>query len=262
MATSAAPQLRQRTAFEIIDVSIQVFRRHYATFIMLVALQNTPSWIVLWLSGFMTMMSRITPTTNPASLFNFGAFAWFPVTALWAWIFGGAVVVAASDAYLEGIVDPGRALRLALTRAGSLILAGILLYVAFFLGVIALIVGVIYVYLRYFAVVPVLLLEDKSAVDSFHRSRDLSEGFKGRIFGTMCLAWIIFWVVAVAFQTLFAFVPMAPTARALVNAVVQLFAFPLVSIVLVVLYYDQRVRKDGFDLEYMARDIAPAAVQA
>jgi hypothetical protein len=260
MATTATPQLRQRTAFEIIDVSIQVFRRHYASFVMLVALGAIPTWIVLYMSGFMTIMSSMS-TYNPAAglpnAYNLGTFWWFPIASIWAWVVRGAVVAAASDAYLTGDLDPARALRAGLSKALPNIGVAILLGVALFFGAFALLVGAVYLYLRYFAVMPALMLEDKGVIESFHRSRDLSEGFKWRILGTLFLTWVIFWVVVILLQVVLGVVPLAPIARLLVNAVAQLFVAPLMAIVLVVLYYDQRIRKDGFDLEVMARDLAP-----
>lgn len=263
MATSATPQLKQHTAFEIIDISIQLLRRHYATFVMLFALGAIPSWIVLWLSGFMTFMTSFNPAAGalPTDSLNMGAFAYSPLTWAWSRLFTAAIVVAASDAYLTGDLDPGRAIRAAFSRWLPNLLIGILLGIAMGFGALVFFVGAIYVYLRYFAAIPALMLENTSAVDAFHRSRDLSEGFKWRILGTIFLSWIILWVVILTLQAVLALVPMVPVARILVNAVVQLFVAPLVPIVLVVLYYDQRIRKDGFDLEVMARDIGALPAQ-
>lgn len=262
MATSVTPQLKQRTAFEIIDISIQVFRRHYATFVMLFALGSIPSWIVLWMSGFMTFMTNFNAAVSRlGSGPNLGALAWTPVTWCWTLIFTGAIVVAASDAYLTGDLDPARAIRAGFSRALPIIGASVLVFIAAFFGVFVFLVGAIYVFLRYFAVIPVLMLEDTGVFDAFHRSRDLSQDFKWRIFGTILLSWIIFWVVLVTLQVTAGLVQVTPVARALINAVAQLFVLPLVSIVQVVLYYDQRIRKDGFDLEVMARDLAPAPAQ-
>ncbi|HEY7896134.1 MAG TPA: hypothetical protein VIC24_14630 [Gemmatimonadaceae bacterium] len=263
MATSVAPQLKQRSAFEIIDVSIQVLRRHYATFVMLFALGAIPSWIVLWLSGFMTFMTSFNPNVGalPTDALNLSAAAWAPLTWAWARIFTGAIVVAASDAYLTGDLDPGRAIRAAWSRALPNIFVGFLLGIAMFFGAFVFLVGAIYVYLRYFAAVPALMLENTSVFDAFHRSRDLSQGFKWRILGTVFLSWVILWVVVLTLQAVLALVPMVPIARILMNAVVQLFVAPLLPIVLTVLYYDQRIRKDGFDLEVMARGIAPLPAQ-
>ncbi|HKT09998.1 MAG TPA: hypothetical protein VJR24_19005 [Gemmatimonadaceae bacterium] len=259
MTTAVAPQIRERTAFEIVDVSIQLFRRHYPTFVMLAAIAIIPYLIVLWLSGFMSLMAGIRPVGPQIGLGSLAGLL-IPLTLLWSYVFKGAVIVAASDAYLKGEVDPGRAIAAALSRSGALIGSAFLLGIAIFFGAIVFLIGAIYVYLRYFAVAPALLLEGTDVTNAFHRSRDLSQGFKWRILGTMLLSWLIFWVVFIALEVVVAFLPVSPLARQIVNPVAQLFVSPLVLIVLTVLYYDQRVRKDGFDLEVATRELAPAPV--
>lgn len=257
MTTAAAPQLRERSAFEIIDVSIQLFRRHYPTFVMLAAMAILPYLVVLWLSGFMSLLAGVKPF-GPQIGINSTAGLLIPLTLLWSYVFKGALIVAASDAYLTGTVDPGRALATTFSRALPLIGAAFLLGIALFFGAFAILIGAIYVYLRYFAVVPALLLEGTDTMDAFHRSRDLSQGFKWRIFGTLLLSWLILWAVVIGLQAVVALLPVTPMARVIVNPVAQLLVSPLILIVLTVLYYDQRVRKDGFDLEVMTRNLEPA----
>jgi membrane-anchored glycerophosphoryl diester phosphodiesterase (GDPDase) len=116
----------------------------------------------------------------------------------------------------------------------------------------------VYLLLRYFAILPAILLENQTVTDAFHRSRDLSLGFKWRILGTMFLSWVIMFVVIALLQTVFVFVKLPPLAAQLVSAAASIFIGPLITITLTVLYYDQRVRKDGFDLEVATRDLAPA----
>lgn len=260
MTTAAVPQLRERSAFEIIDVSIQLFRRHYATFVMFMMLAAFPYWIALWMSGVMAVMGGMTTTMlAPNFTFNPSMFALVPLTWIWMFVFRGAIIVAASDAYLTGVIEPGRALRSALSKALPLIGGAILLAIG--CAVVALptlFIGVVYLLLRYFALLPAMLLENQSVTNAFHRSRDLSFGFKWRILGTMFLSWVIVFVVVALLQTLLVFLPVPLLARQLVDAVASIFVGPLITITLTVLYYDQRVRKDGFDLEVMTRDLAPA----
>jgi len=258
MTTAVAPQLRQRTAFEIVDVSIQLFRRHYPTFVMLAAIAIIPYLVVLWLSGFMSLVAGVKPIGPQIGLGSMTGLL-ISLTLLWSYVFKGAVIVAASDAYLKGTVDPGRAIATTWSRAWALMGAAILLGIAMFFGAFAILIGAIYLYLRYFAVAPVLLLEGTDTTNAFHRSRDLSRGFKWRIFGTMLLSWLILWAVFIGLEVVVAFLPVSPLARQVVNPVAQILVSPLVLIVLTVLYYDQRVRKDGFDLEVARRDLAPAA---
>jgi len=258
MTTAAAPQLRERSAFEIIDVAIQLFRRHYATFVMLMMLAAFPYWIVLWMSGLMTMMA------NPLALgarmaFNPSVSLLLPLTWVWMFVFRGAIIVAASDAYLNGVIEPGRAVSTTLSKALPLIGASVLL--ALGCAVVALptlFIGVVYLLLRYFAILPAILLENQSVTNAFHRSRDLSFGFKWRILGTMFLSWVIMFVVILLFQALLAFTSLPPLAGQLVSAAASVFIGPLITLTLTVLYYDQRVRKDGFDLEVATRDLVPA----
>jgi hypothetical protein len=111
---------------------------------------------------------------------------------------------------------------------------------------------------RYFGVLPAIVLEGKGPVESFHRSRDLSKDYKWRILGTVVLAFLMFAIVIGTLQALVGLLPVPQTARLLLNAVAQLFVQPIVTIVLTLLYYDQRIRKEGFDLELLAQNLTPA----
>jgi hypothetical protein len=264
MTTAAVPQLRERSAFEIIDISIQLLRRHYATFVMFMMLASFPYWIVIWMSGLMSIMTGTTTLgaatpIAPNVAFNPTLILLVPLTWVWGFVFRGAMIVAASDAYLNGVIEPGRALSAAVSKVLPIIGASLLLGIG--CGVVALptlFIGVVYLLLRYFAILPAILLENQTVTDAFHRSRDLSLGFKWRILGTMFLSWVIMFVVIALLQTVFVFVKLPPLAAQLVSAAASIFIGPLITITLTVLYYDQRVRKDGFDLEVATRDLAPA----
>lgn len=109
--------------------------------------------------------------------------------------------------------------------------------------------------------VPVLLLENISAGQALKRSRFLSRGQLGRIFLSGLLAAVVFVALALMIQ-----VPIV-VATGLIPRDLDLFWFgtltwagyllvgaltaPLLMIALVLLYYDVRVRKEGFDLQLM-----------
>jgi hypothetical protein len=42
------------------------------------------------------------------------------------------------------------------------------------------------------------------------------------------------------------------------ESVLQIFIYPFIYVVMTVLYYDLRVRKEGFDLELLASSLQPA----
>lgn len=258
------PPLRARTAFEIIDASVQLFRQHFATFVMLGALAAIPVWLVIVTSPLLGWLNQVqanplAPATVPVTgVSMYGLFA--PVAYLWSFVVSSSFIVAASDAYLLGTVDAVRALRVALTRAIPLLVALFLWSFAAVFGAMLLIVGMFYVFARYFAVLPAILLEHKGPIAAFHRSRDLAKDYKWRILGTLALTALMFFIIAGTLQVVVQLLPVSFTAILLLNGVVGLFVQPIMTIVLTVLYYDQRIRKEGFDLAMQAQQLAPAPV--
>src|SRR4029077_83037 len=135
------------------------------------------------------------------------------------------------------------------------------------LTVVAFIVCVIWAirfYCSYQLAVPACVLEKRGAVDCLKRSRFLSKG-KGvqRILLVLFLSGILTYVLSLAFSLpLFVLVMSAAEkipALAIPMAVWQYvsgfvagtLAGPIATIALALLYYDERVRKEAFDLQLM-----------
>jgi len=78
-----------------------------------------------------------------------------------------------------------------------------------------------------------------------------------RVLLTMLLAWVIYGAV---FTILSLGVNLVlarnPTVSAVVGAIIMCFAYPFLGVVTTLLYYDLRVRKEGFDLEIMTEQLA------
>jgi hypothetical protein len=110
--------------------------------------------------------------------------------------------------------------------------------------------------------VPVTVLEDRGIMDSISRSAELTQGSRWRIF----VVWIMFIVLSFAIAFLIEW-PIglavglsgqraAASAGVQVSAAVadfiaQCLVGPLATIAFSLLYYDQRVRKEAFDLQHM-----------
>ena len=157
----------------------------------------------------------------------------------------------------------------------------------FFLGLIAVVVVlavvayVLYMVLRLALCFPACVVEQISAIDALKRTSRLTQGTRGRIFVLYLLGAVLNWML-----TMLLFVPVSiastliPAASSPANAqkmaMVMLFAFyaagfaiqaltrPVYGIAMVLFYYDQRIRKEGFDIEWMmlqAGMVAPPAPQ-
>jgi hypothetical protein len=245
-----ATALRPRSATEIIDASFQLLRRHYTQLVAVAVVALLPYIVLVAVTGG-------TGSASPS------AFLVFLAQWLCAALAEAAVIVGVSDAYLDGNVDIQHSLASTAGRLPTIILAGILRALAILAGVIALIVPGIYVMLRTFAIIPVVVLEEKSAGESFRRSWDLAKGEVWKVFVTLLLAWLIFLVLYVLLIMIAGMLASSnERASSLVVAMLLALVYPITGVVTTLLYYDIRVRREGFDLELLAREAAPATPSA
>jgi hypothetical protein len=177
----------------------------------------------------------------------------------------GATVIAVSHLHLgrpASIMESfgaikGRILYLALIMIGVGIGVGV--------GFILLIVPGIILGLMWALTVPVAVLEDTGLRDSVNRSAELTKGSRGRVFVVYLLFIVLMYAVIMVWEIPILFA-VGMTARSHPGVGVSLWyqvalqvgtffsqclAGPLMTIGFSLLYYDQRVRKEGFDLQHM-----------
>jgi hypothetical protein len=177
----------------------------------------------------------------------------------------GATVIAVSHVHLErptSIMESfagikGRILYLALIMIGYGIGVGV--------GFVLLIVPGIILALMWALTIPVAVLEDKGLRDSLNRSAELTKGHRGRVFVIYLLFLALLYAVYMAWEVpILLFIGITARSRHMVGLPLwtqiampvggflsQCLAGPLMTIGLSLLYYDQRVRKEAFDLQHM-----------
>jgi hypothetical protein len=155
--------------------------------------------------------------------------------------------------------------------AGSVMLG----FVIFVLGAGA--VGVIaWLVLGYVMGLAVCVVEKKPAWESLQRAAQLSKGTRGRIFVMFLLVVVLSMIVSTVSYVFMLIVGGVAallgkgSAAAIVATVVGLILYMVVSIgaqiilqpvswiALVLFYYDQRIRKEGFDIEWMMQQAGMA----
>jgi len=293
----SVPHLRPRSAPELIDASFQLARRHYRPLLLLSAVVAIPSLLIGLINAW------FFPAPPAASELGLRAFRSLPLAIAglaWAAIGFGALVISAATAYTTGTaLDADHSIRQALARGGSLVGAnflaylralGALLLVMIPLAVIAGVLGValgqnplaggavmivalvaavgcfVAVLARYTNVTAVVMLEGARATAAVRRARTLAEGSLPRIVALLLLVFGLFTVMSLTLSfTLQRLLGNEMLASALVG-VASLPAYPVFACVLALLYYDLRIRKEGYDIEVMARELeggdAPAAAGA
>ncbi len=122
--------------------------------------------------------------------------------------------------------------------------------------------------LRYSLSVPSSVMEDLKAWASIKRSVNLSKGSRGRIFVLLLLAIAIeigfsmisqFFIFVLAFKHHGQIGPVAQTVSQIIAFFTNAFLGPIYATGLTLFYYDQRIRKEGFDIEWMMLSAGMAA---
>jgi hypothetical protein len=182
--------------------------------------------------------------------------AWAPLAALYVAFFA-IIFTLLPKGFLT---NPAVADTVARQNPSSFLYAGIgFLILAPFL-LIALVYGV-WMSLRYSLSVPACVVEDLATGPAIKRSVELSEGSRGRIFVLGLLVYAIRLLLGIlfGFPLLFytikhpgqplplAWMSLQEIAGFFINALIG----PIYATGLTLFYYDQRIRKEGYDIEWM-----------
>lgn len=151
-----------------------------------------------------------------------------------------------------------------MTHAGNGAKIGlVLLMVVVFLALLAI---TIFMFMVFSLVIPAVMLEDASVGGALRRSIELTRGRRWHIFLGLLLMVFVGYAVILIFQGPFllamglfimkgappAWLSLATSISAACGSAIS---SPLSMIALVLYYYDQRVRKEGFDLQHMIAQI-------
>jgi len=128
-------------------------------------------------------------------------------------------------------------------RLGSVIVAGILAALAITIGLLLLIVPGLFLMTIWAVIVPVIVLEGKSAGESFSRSRELVRGNGWGVFGVILLVILLL----IGFEIVLGLVltPLADWLRGFISNIVSgTLTAPFIAVVLTLLYFRLRAAKE------------------
>lgn len=263
--------LRPLGVGEVLDVAIKIYRARFAVLVKSVAVVVGP---VFALSAIIRLSipagDNLFSASEPGATPNFEADRFWPFLAgtliilvlsfVASQVATGACFKAVSGAYLDEQPDWRECLRFARSRVGALLWLSFLLVIMLMPAFLACLVPGVYLYVAWSVAAPVLLLEDHRGWDALKRSRQLVKGRFWPTVAVLLLIAILSGIVSAIFLGVLAGVVGVTgndVAEALANAIGQTLSSalttPLSAAVLTVLYFDLRVRKEGFDLELLAR---------
>ena len=268
-------EIRPRRATELVDASFQLLRRYYAQLVTVSAITMSPGVAIRILMRD-AMTNPKVMTANPGPLFAVGFAAVLCVT-----VCDAVLTIAVSDGYLNGEIDLGRAFGTGMRKIMAVFLASF--FRGLLVGLVVMVVGIgsviimalkipllfvlivplafwlmIYVLLRTFAIIPVVVLENIGANTSVTRTLQLSKNCAAHIFYSLGLAFFLYFIFSGIISTL-GITLLNPATAGIIGAVLIIPIYPLLTVVSTMLYYDLRIRKEGFDLEIMSRELGSDA---
>jgi len=268
---------RPMTVGEILDRTFRLYRKHFIRFIAIIAVVYVPITLISLLAitavtgafgdaalspGAQTGMREVEPGEVAAFIVPF--FVGLLLFVLAQALCNAALVKSVSESYLGNEVTVGQAYKAVLPRLLSIIAAGILVAIVIIVGLVCLIVPGIIFALWFALTMQAIVVEKRSATSAMGRSKALVAGNLGKVFGLWFLVAVINWIVGRVFQFIGA-AAAGTSATGDVNTslvIQQLFVMvgqalimPISAGAFILLYYDLRIRKEGFDLEMLARSL-------
>lgn len=243
----AIHELRPMTTGEILDAVFGIYRTAFVVMVSIVILcQGIPT--ILYTYMLLAGGPFVEPELFLVSLFLRG---------IGATVSGAAIILVVSDTLLGKNPDTGVSLRMALRAFVGLFVAGLARLLLVVLGLMIFVVPGVIIVCGYVIVEQVIMLEQpKHAISALPRSWALTKGYKGKLFGLIVILLLFVQLIpSIVAGALAALLPAFDAYIQIGVSLLQLVLFPLLPVAFTLAYYDLRVRKEAFDLEFLSAQI-------
>ena len=250
------------TVGELLDRTFFLYRAHFGVFLGIAALPN--------LITLAFQLSRVAILPGPGGfLFTL---LWVPASLLvylvTLSVSQGATVIAVSQIQLGRDTTISEAFATIGPRIGELSIITLGMSIVIALGFVLLIVPGIVLSMMWALTIPAAVLEGRGLGESLARSSELTKGHRWRIFLIYVVIIVLVYIASLLVQgplmvavtvlsgPLRGRLPVAAqVAIPVAGFVTQSVLGPIMTIALSLVYYDERVRKEGFDLEHMMQQM-------
>lgn len=262
MTSTSMPRFEAMTTGALLDRAFRLYANNFALLLGITAVAYVPLYVLILL-----IRSSLSGAMGAAA-----SQLWFIVSQLlfillWASIAlpisVGAATYAISERYLGGEVTATQALMRALRQLWTMSIAQIMAGLRIMIGFVLLIVPGILWSLSYMLIVPAIMIEGLKAGPSLRRSWQLVKGHRGKVFAVMVVIHLLVMLISLGIGNLSKlFFDLESSGGIIlgntIDNVVTILLTPLGIVTSILLYYDLRIRKEGFDLEMLSRTFAPA----
>ncbi len=238
------PRFEAMTTGVLLDRAFRLYTSNFSLLLGITAAAYVPFYLIM-----LTIESRLSANVQAPSAGLSTLLFQIAFMVLWASIAfpiaGGAATYAISERYLGKDVQITATIR---------VMFGFLLLI---------VPGILWI-LSYSLAVPAILVENQKAIPSLTRSRDLVKGHRGKVFCILLVISLLQWIAILGVSMISGMIFNIESASGgvLNSATVNLasiFVTPLGIVATILLYYDMRIRKEGFDLEMLSRAVTANA---
>jgi hypothetical protein len=269
-----ATSLRPLGVGEILDAGIKVVTRHWKPLTTAIVGLTVPVWVlfVLVLASIDDEQLELVPEDS-------GSSSDASTTAIVALGVLGIILLASfaiaftacfkivSDAWLGSVPNAKRSLRYGLRRSWKVALLAVVWYIGLILAFVALVIPFFWLIVMWSVSIPVLLFEGGGPFKSLRRSFSLLKGRYWATFALLLVSYLLTSVIATILQYgILGIATVAAGDNTVALTLAQIVGFtlaasvtyPYLAAVLTIMYFDQRVRKEGFDLQLQAEGFGAA----
>lgn len=272
----ARPDLRPLGIGEMVDGALRLYRTNFLTLIKISAVVLGPLGVLqliatimagpIDIESFLVVDPNATPAEALAPLVPIYTTA--AIISVFAFI-GSVLVQAASITAFaqvyQGIEPDWRAsLRAGGSRFLALAASTILLGLGSTLGLLFCIIPGVFFFISWSVSPAALMTERLGPVAALSRSRQLVRGRFWPVFGAIILSYLLYSVASQIVSTVASVVTVFGTLNSgafslipsvLASVLVSILATPFLAAMVTIIYFDLRVRHEGYDLELMAADL-------
>jgi len=245
-----ANYLVEQSAGGIIRAAFAIYGRHFVTLALVYTVPTLP-FTVLQQEAIANEMPVMTLIAT--------------LGAMLAGVFGfAAITVAVSDICLGNQPSVGRSLSKAFGKLiGRLLVTGLLQGLIVMAGLILLVIPFFVFMIWFMFAQAIVVLEGRAGRDALKRSKALGTGYHWRNAGVYALVLVIIFVIGLLLGGVIGFVAALLSVEVdqwwfrTLQAVIQMGVFmPLLFVTITLIYYDLRVRKEGYDAQALAEELA------
>lgn len=246
VALDARAPMREFRIGRVLSHSFAVFSRNILGFTTVAAIVMIPTLLLGFFAGLYSEDAGAPPSTDQLILIGATIIVSFVLSPI-SW----AIIIHASYQDMRG--KPARlgdAVGQAFGRVLPLIGVGLLYSIGITLGAMLLLIPGIILMVMWFVSVPACVVEKTGAVRSLGRSRELTKGYRWKLFALGLVLVVI--SVAGNFVPQLGALVAGPLGMLGLTLITQAAIQAFFGVVIAIAYHDLRVAKEGVDIERIA----------